>query len=34
MENILTLIALIGIGCILVGAVCLALAVIWSASHD
>jgi hypothetical protein len=33
-ENVLTMVALIGLGCVLVGAVCLALAAIWSASNE
>ena len=34
MENVFTLVALIGLGCVIVGAVCIALAAIWSASND
>lgn len=33
-ENVLTLVALIGLGCVLVGAVCIALAKIWSAGNE
>lgn len=33
-ENILTLVAVIGIGCICVGCVCLALAKLWSTGDD
>jgi hypothetical protein len=33
-ENVMTLIALMVLGCVIVGAVCFALAAIWSASND
>ncbi len=33
-ENVLTLVALIGLGCLIVGAVCIALAAIWSAGNE
>lgn len=33
-ENVLTFVALIGLGCIVVGAVCIGLAQIWSDLND
>jgi hypothetical protein len=34
MENVLTMVALLGLGCVIVGAVCIALAAIWSAGNE
>jgi hypothetical protein len=34
MENVLTMVGLLGLGCVIVGAVCIALAAIWSTGNE